>query len=316
VAALTAHLRDLLGDPAARDLIGRQALAHVTAHFSIPVMVAAIRTTLLSAWTARQALRAPRTRVAGGSPFTVQRRDAIPLDLFGAMDAPEAQPVTQSPRATVVRLAHAHHPFYLKRFHYPPRLAWRYAWRTPEALANFRTAQRLELAGVAVVPHLAAAWNSGILSGTSILLTGVIDGAQPLNRLLDDPPAFARLQRRGAAAFAVWLGHLHSAGIAPHDLKISNILARGLDTGVPEFILLDLDNANVRRWGGVSPRAAERNLHQCFRSFQPLLTRRAVLRFAASYRATRGIPNPRFRTLLAVVEQRLHRRGTGFAELP
>lgn len=315
VSTLTAHLRDLLGDSAARKTLGRNAIAHVTAHFAIPVMVDAIRATLQSARTARMALQAHPRRTSAAAPLTVQRTDAIPIDLFAAMSAPDAQRVSQSPRATVVRIAHKDRPFYLKEFHYPARLAWRYAWRTPEALANFHTAQRLELAGVAVVPHLAAASQSASLSGTSILQTGVIADAQSLSWLLNDPAAFARFQRYGTPAFAVWLGHLHSAGIAPHDLKISNILVRGLDTATPEFVLLDLDNAHICHWGGVSAREAERNLHQCFRSFQPLLTQRFVLRFVARYRTVRRIERAAFRTMLAVVEKRLHRRGTGFAEL-
>ncbi len=316
VPALSAHLQELLGDAGARETLGRNAATHVAAHFSIPVMVDAIRTAVQAAHLARTALQAHPQRASSASPWSVHRPDAMSLDLFDAIDAPEAEPVSRSPRATVVRITCHQRPVYLKRFQYPARLAWRYAWRIPEALANFRTAQRLELAGAAVVPHLAAAWQSGGLSGTSILLTGVVDGARPLSDLLKDPSAFARLRRRGTAAFAAWLGHLHSAGIAPHDLKISNILVRGLDTPVPEFILLDLDNARLCRWGGVGTGMAERNLHQCFRSFQPLLTQRTVLRFAAGYQAARGLRREGLRAMLAVVERRLHRRGTGFAELP
>jgi glycosyltransferase involved in cell wall biosynthesis len=316
VSALAAHLGELLGDPALCATLGRNARSHVTAHFSIPVMVDAIRSVLESAHTARRALRARPSQAAPAAPLSVQRKDAVPLDLFDAMAAlDDAQCVSRSTRATVARLTRNKHDCYLKRFHYPASLAWRYAWRAPEALTNFRIAQRLDLAGVPVVPHLAAAWQPDVLSGTSILQTGVIDGAGSLSRLLSDPAAFASRCHRGTPAFAAWLGHLHSAGIAPHDLKISNILIRGPEPVAPEFILLDLDNARIRRWGGVSAHEAERNLHQCFRSFQPLLTRRTVLRFAACYRAARGLDATRFRAMLAVVEQRLHRRGTGFAEL-
>ncbi len=53
VARLTGHLSDLLSDPDRRRDLGRRALAHVAAHFSIPVMVDVVRANLCAAHAVR-----------------------------------------------------------------------------------------------------------------------------------------------------------------------------------------------------------------------------------------------------------------------
>ncbi len=313
--ALSGHLAELLRDPDMRRALGANAAAHVTARFSIPVMVDAIRNTMAAAMAARKSLSMPAVRSPGASTCTIQRADTSLPEPFETMAAPDATPVSDSTRSKVVRIERGGERFFLKRFRYTPALVWRYAWRMPEALANFRTAHRLELAGADVVPHLAASWRRRLLQGESVLVTGVIEGAEPLDRLLADSAALSRFRRIGPRALALWLAHLHAAGIAPHDLKASNVLVVDSGTSAPRFVLLDLDNARIYRTHGVTAHAAERNLHQCFRSFQRVLTRKDVLGFVARYRAARRLPRPVFRRMLAVVERRLHRRGTGFAEL-
>lgn len=316
VAALSRHLAELAGDPDLRHAMGQNARAHAAACFSIDAMTRTIREGMFEARTARQALREASLDAHRSGRCRLESATDAWDDALDAVDAPQAEAVSRSPRSTVVRLTRGGLCFYLKRFRHDPSHKWRHAWRTPEALANFRLAQRLVLAGAQVVPHVAAQWRRRAWDAESVLVTGVVPGAMPLDTQLDTPARLTALRRHGIPAMASWLAHLHAAGIALHDLKAANILVMEPATPTPRFVLLDLDNGRAHRFGGVSRHAVARNLHQCFRSFQRVMTRRDVLRFLAVYRVTSGMRPSPFRQLLDIVEQRLHRRGTGFAELP
>jgi hypothetical protein len=289
VAALSAHLVELCRNASLREAIGRTAAAHVATHFSIPCMVTTIRATLVAAAAARAATHAKPHAIPPHGTRGVQRPDAPALDLFAARHEGRA-------------LQH-------QSFVTGPGTVW----RVPGALAAFRTAARLECAGLEVVPHLAAAWRRNLLRGESILATGPVAGAEPAGPLLARTSPADR--RRYAQAFAVWLAHLHAAGIAPRELKAADLLVVAADTPSPRFILPDFAHCRLSRLSGVTASTVARHFRQSFRSLQPWLIRRDVLRFLASYRRARNLPRARFRGLLARVEAGLHRRGTGCRNL-
>jgi tRNA A-37 threonylcarbamoyl transferase component Bud32 len=204
---------------------------------------------------------------------------------------------------------------YMKRFLGRRLSLRRLGLRRPVAVDNFRIAAQLILRGVAVVPHLAASWHFGAGAGDeSLLVTGTIPNAVTMDkwcRLHD-----ARLTGNQGLCFelAVWLARLHGAGVACHDLKASNVLIHRPDGGGLEFTLLDLDNCRLRLCQATN-HDIHRNFHQFFRSFQFIASPPAILRFLAVYRRERGLKKRSMRRLIAEVERRLHRRGTGYAEM-
>ena len=184
---------------------------------------------------------------------------------------------------------------------------WRYGWRPPRAESNFRMADRLAIRGVRVVPHWAAGWRRrGGWVTDSVLVTE----SPPDTRRLDER-ARAELapghpnRRAWLAAGATWLARMHRAGVIPHDLKATNILARNGPPDAGGFILLDLDNCRIRRW--VWPWEVARNLAQLRHSFRAATTPRDHLRFAARYALARGWNRRRLRRLLKRFAFRLRR---------
>ena len=315
VAALSSALHELLSFPALRNQIGAEATRHVRADFSLERMVHTIRAVLERAsWARHSRSVAPTpTGIGGywvGSPETAVGTDAETWDRHK-----DAELVSRSGKAVVHRVRVGPDTYYVKRFLGDRLLLRRMGARSPVALLNFRAAARLALRGAAVVPHLAAGWGLGHgHEGESLLITGTVADAVPLDRWNRDFLDSRASQGGLAQALATWLAHLHGAGVACHDLKASNILMRRRPEGAIEFILLDLDNCKLCRFG-VTPHDAQRNLHQLFRSVHSLATPFAILRFLAAYRESRGFGRQTIRRLAAAVERRLHRRGTGFAEL-
>lgn len=315
IGALARALHELIGNPERRSTMGDAAAEHVRTQFSIEHMAVSIRRVMTEAVQLRYRLR---QAVAPRLPHTRELRSPDMLDKLGAVweRYPEATLVSNAPHTIVHRMDLASHTYYLKKFLNAPCSLRGLGLRRTQAERNFRLAAALQLRGATVVPHLAAVWKSHALkAGESILLTEAIPGSASLDQhIVSYGRAPVRTQRTLTVALASWLAHLHAAGIACHDLKAGNILSGTQSAHDPGFALLDLDNGRLR------PIAAhahdiERNLHQCFRSFQAVLRRGDVRRFLAVYRRTSGIDRNRFARLCVEVERRLHRRGTGYAEL-
>jgi hypothetical protein len=278
-------------------------------------MTDSIRSTMEKAREARQDLHTPATTTPAGPIWLRSSATTLGPEALSWDQQAGAEPVTRSGHATVHRLQSGGATVYLKRF-LGSRLSLRgLGWRDPVALENFRMAARLTLRGAAVVPHLAAGWHFGShRADESLLITGTIPGAVTLDRWPQSQGSPPGIQRDLVRELAAWLAHLHRAGIACHDLKASNILVHQPPDGRLEFTLLDLDNCRLRLTQSTD-HDAQRNFHQLFRSFQTRATPPCILRFLAVYRRVRGLDRRHLGRLTAEVERRLHRRGTGYAEI-
>lgn len=307
IPTLTRRLGELISDPARRLAMGEAAASHIRKHFTIGTMADGVRATMTEARALREACRTTPLSTGRATRWICRADAPFGTEALDWTDAPSSFPVSTTGKSSVVRFQSPHGTFYVKTFR-------RSGLRTPDALRNFRLANALALRGAAVVPHLAAAWSRNGGETESILFTGTPSLAVPLDlyasRIASTPPARAAF----ATALARWLAHLHAAGIGAHDLKSANLLVIEPTAGAPTFVLLDLDNA--RMWANAVPDyVTARNFHQIFRSFQKLINPADVRRFCAAYRRARGLDRRRFRRILNVSEVRLHRRGTGFAEL-
>ena len=313
VAGLASGLHELLTVPALRAQIGADATRHVRADFSLERMVDTVRRALEHASWARQSQFLPPAATSAGGYWIGSPENTVGTTAEDWDRQEDAELISRSGKAVVHRVRVGTGTYYVKRFLGDRLFLRRMGVRPPVALLNFRAASRLALRGAAVVPHLAAGWGHGY-KGESLLITGTVADAIPLDQWTREHVATPASQRGLAQAMATWLAHLHGAGVACHDLKASNILIHRRPEGVIEFILLDLDNCKLCSFG-VTAHDAQRNLHQLFRSFQVSATPLAILRFLATYRARRGLGRQAIRRLATAVERRLHRRGTGFVEL-
>lgn len=308
VDVMARRLSELAADGALCARLGAAARERVRDEFSLPQMIGGVRSAMRDAAGWRAAVHAAPTAVAGGWRQVRHPEFEPPADWIGLPHAPESRFVKDTPRTRVVQAGCGGRPVYAKL--YAPAGAGdalRYGLRPARAPQNLRTAMRMALLGVPVVPHLAAAWRRrGLAAPESVLLTGVIPGAVPAADWPQAHPSPADLRRLATAAGG-WLGRLHAAGISPHDLKATNILV----TAAPDarhglrFHLLDLDNC--RTWGPVTARTAARNFRQFYRSFETVATRSAQLRFAAAYRRGRDIDRRPLREIVALLQAHLAR---------
>jgi hypothetical protein len=283
--------------------------------YSIENMTETVRSAMQHALHARQDQRTPTLTSPLGRHWLRSSTSTVEPDSPIWDESVESELVSRSPHAIVRRIQYANETVYMKRFLGHRLSLRRLGLRRPVAADNFRTAARLTLRGAAVVPHLAAGWNFGASRGDeSLLITGTILHAVTLDK-------WSRSQASRLAGhnvlwreLASWLAHLHGAGVACHDLKASNVLVHQLENGSLEFTLLDLDNCQLRPFQSTD-HDVHRNFHQLFRSFQTIASPPAILRFLAVYRRVRGLNRRRMRRLAVEVERRLHRRGTGYAEI-
>ena len=304
--AMVQHLRTLLQDDRLRREMSVHARDHTHNHFTLDAMTCGVRAAMSNVLQSRQMLRINPSHIrdrwqwirTADAPFGAE---AIEWPL-----APSAVRLTSGEKSQVFRVEGTGQTFYMKRF-------CRRAVRQPAALRNFRLAHRLSLRGASVVPHLAAAWQFNGSMNESLLITAPLPGMTTLDQAITAGSVF-ECRKEFVRALADWLAHLHGGGVAAHDLKASNILVPKNGPVPCRFALLDLDNGRLYPCA-VPHRVVARNFHQVFRSFQKALCRRDVLVFAAAYRRRAAIPRATFHRILAVVERRLHRRGTGYAEL-
>lgn len=306
IHAMVRHLRALLQDDRLRREMSVDARKHMHDHFTLDAMTCGVRAAMSNVLQSRQMLRINPVQIPGRWRWVRTADAPFDAEAIHWPLAPNAVRLTSGEKSQVFRVQATGQTFYVKRF-------CRRAVRQPAALRNFRLAHRLSLQGASVVPHLAAAWKfSGSIS-ESLLITAPLPEMTTLDQAIMAGSVFRR-RKQFVQALADWLAHLHGGGVAAHDLKASNILVPGNEPVPVRFALLDLDNG-VLYPCGVPHRVVARNFHQIFRSFQKALCRRDVLVFAAAYRRRAAIPRATFRRILTVVERRLHRRGTGYAEL-
>lgn len=283
--------------------------------YSLDSMTATVRSTMQQALNARQDERSPAQTSPSGRQWLRSSICKLGPDNAIWEGRTDAELVSRSPHAIVRRMQCGTETIYLKKFMDHRLSLRRFGLRRPVAVDNFRTAARLILRGAAVVPHLGASWNFGASAeGQSLLITGTLAHAVTLDKWRRSQDARLTGHHGVCGELARWLAYLHGAGVACHDLKASNVLVNQRDDGHLEFTLLDLDNCRLRLFQ-VTDHDIHRNLHQLFRSFQTFATPPAILRFLAVYRQVRGLKRRHIRRLVAEVERRLHRRGTGYAEI-
>ena len=308
--------RILTDNPAVRIILLQRPwiLPGKVAVYPPEAMTQTVRSIMQQAWDARRNQCAPVLSTPSGR---LGLRSSGPVEMDSPIwnESVESELISRSGHAVVRRLQYGSETLYIKRFLGRRLSLRRLGLRNPLAVDNFRTAAKLILRGAAVVPHFAAGWHLGPGKGDeSLLITGTIPGALTLDKW--SRLAESRLSgHRGLwRELAVWLAHLHGAGVACHDLKASNILVHQEKDGSLEFILLDLDNCRLRP-AHVTDHDIHRNFHQLFRSFQTIANPPAILLFLAVYRHERGLKRRHMRDLMMEVERRLHRRGTGYEEL-
>jgi glycosyltransferase involved in cell wall biosynthesis len=314
VEGMTERLTRLMEDASLRQAMGRLSREHVMTHFSIPAMTVAIRKVLEKTVGLRKTSRAAPLTSADGFQWIKAIDNGVESEARTWPYLLHTRLVSKSAKATVHHIELNGRSFYTKQFTGDRWLLRRLGIRRPLALNNFRAAQQIALLGAETVPHLAAGW-SAHLSGraTSLLVTESIPGLITADQWVITHPATAIARNRFVHDLANWLAHLHGSGIAPHDLKFSNILI-GEESGHYKFILLDLDNCRFR-FLGVADYDAERNLHQLFRSFQKVMTPQEALLFMAVYRQSRQLTKSQARRLFDAAEKRLQRHGHGYKHL-
>lgn len=314
VERMTAHLNRLMKSAGLRLETGRLVREHVQAFFSIPVMTCGIRKVLLDAMALRLTLHAKPKSAPEGLQWITDHDHGIGPEARLWPDLALAREVSRSGKATVHHVDLEGRSYFTKQFTGDRWMLRRIGLRRPVALNNFRAARQIALLGARTVPHVAAGWTSSLDGrANSLLITEAIPGFVTADQWANTHPSTSALRRSFVDNLAGWLARLHAAGIAPHDLKFSNILV-GQRQASYEFVLLDLDNCRFH-FPGVTSYEARRNLHQLFRSFQKVMTTREALRFMAVYRRSRHLPRRKARRLFDAVERRLRRHGHGFRHL-
>ncbi len=303
VPALADALHVLLADPMLRRRMGAAALERVRREFTVDAMVSVIRCELAKAAANRREAAAPVVvqegawRVAGSEDLSAAARRWLEGDAVGWTT------VKCTHRVRVACRQEAPVSLYVKHFiSRTPRDRLGSGLRRPRALANYRTAHALAAMGVEVVPHLAAAWRRRRWTVESVLFTQSVPGATTIDEWTCTRPPGGGERRRVARRAGEWLASLHEAWVAPHDLKVSNILV----TSDGRLVLLDLDNCVVGR--PPLAREAARNLFQILRSFDRSGTLREWKAFLAAYRRRRRWSRQRMASLLEQVVRRWRRR--------
>jgi hypothetical protein len=275
---------------------------------SLTRMAERIRAAMTDAWTARQSQRVHPVSLCHGWAWVRSSGATLSADAE-KWDKCDGAELVKSDKTVVHRVQTPEGLFYTKRFLADRLYLRRLGLRPPAALQNFRVAFQAHLRGAPVVPHIAAWWGPGDKGRReSLLITGTIPDAVTVKHWIDAHPANPEESRRLIRCMAIWLAHLHGAGIACHDLKLSNILVHQPPAGTPVFTLLDLDNCRLRPFG-VTGHDAQRNFHQLFRSTKHRFTSADVLRFLGTYRQQRHLAHRPFRQLIETTRRRILRHG-------
>ena len=306
VAGMAAFLEKLAAYADMRTRMSAAAAWRARTEFTSEAMVKTARQVFAEAALLKKMSRPIVHRTSEGWSWVSRSGDNADFDLLSLPWDNTVERIKDEGKSRVVHAELGERALYAKAY-MPNSLFERIKMgaRPPRSLVNFRTAHQLGLNGVETVPHIAAGWrHRGGLVSESVLVTEKPYGSTPVNETVVERSHDAAWRKAFTVLLAEWLAGLHASRIVPHDLKSTNILY--LPAAVPEdsrLILLDLDNCRVRCNANRSKVA--RNFHQLYRSFEKVVSRREILRFAAIYRSTRRLARGEIRAMLRVTGKRL-----------
>ena len=306
IAGMALFLEKLAVHADVRAKMSAAAAWRARTEFTADAMVRTARQVFAEAAMLKKMARPPIRRGPDGWKWVCRSGDSNDFELLNLPWDNTVKRVKDEDKTRVVRAELGGRVLYAKV--YAPTSLFdriRTGARPPRSLANFRTAHQLGLSGVETVPHVAAGWRrrAGLVS-ESVLVTEKPYGSVPVNETAIERQCDPAWRKSFTVLLAEWLAGLHASRIVPHDLKASNILY--LPAALPEessLILLDLDNCRVH--GRASRPKVARNFHQFYRSFEKVVSRREILRFAAVYRIARRLTREEIRAVLQATGQRL-----------
>jgi len=202
---------------------------------------------------------------------------------------------------------------YLKRMGQPAWRQWlegliKYRKHIPVAMLDFRAAEQLAQAGVAVPrPIAAGAERGGLREKRSFVMLEELPGADALERLLPRWEEAAqtyfllRDQKELIMQAAALVRRLHEAGYVHRDLYLSHLFVSREENGQERLVLIDLQR--VFRPGLRKRRWIVKDLAQLYYSSQMLVTRTQMLRFARHYFGDEKLARNRKALVRAVVRK-------------
>ncbi len=305
IPSMAAFLEKLSTDTELRARMSAAAAGRARTEFTADAMVRAARQVFAEAALLKR-MSNPAIRRSEGWKWVSRSSDNTDFDLLNLPWDNTVERVKDEDKSRVVRAELGGRMLYAKAYTANSLLdRIKMGVRPPRSLANFRTAHRLGLNGVETVPHVAAGWRyrSGLIC-ESVLVTEKPYGSTPVNEMVVARRSDAAWRKTFTVLLAEWLAGLHAARIVPHDLKASNILYLPSNApGESTLILLDLDNCRIHC--PVYRPMIARNFHQLYRSFEHVVSRREILRFAAVYRAARRMARQEICAVLQVTGKRL-----------